>query len=153
MYQERRSGSMAGIVVIAVLIFIGMAMWWLESRFGATAALMIIGSLVGAALVIIGFVLNMAANRHTLSAATEFNRALAETEKYRQLTAREVAKGDSAWQRTNAQITLMNEKRVHQLADQRARLLVDHERQQQQPQATEWDWAGEDTDADSWNVL
>ncbi len=152
MYQERRSSGMAGIVVIAVLIFVGVAMWWLESRFGATAALTIVGSLVGALLVIAGFMLNLASTRSTLNAASEFNRGLAEVEKYRQMTERERARGDSAWHKANAQITVMNEKRVHQLADQRARMLVDQQRQPQQPQAAEWDWEAEDASND-WNVL
>lgn len=153
MYQERRSsGGMAGIVVIAVLIFIGVAMWWLESRFGATAALMVIGSLVGATLVIIGFVLHMASTRNTLGSAVDFNRALAETERARQLTQREVAKGDNHWHKANAQLSVLDAKRIDQLAQQRAGLLVDQQRQQQHPQAAAWDWEAEDASND-WNVL
>ncbi len=80
MYSERRNTSGAGLVVIVVLIFIGVAMWWLESRFNATVAIMVIGSLIGALLVIVGFVLNMASTKYTLNSAADFNRGLAETE-------------------------------------------------------------------------
>lgn len=137
MYQERSSGG-RGLVVVAVLIFVGVAMWWLESRFNATVAIMVIGSLVGAALVIIGFVLNMASTKYTLNSAAEFNRGLAETEKYRQLTQREVARGDSHWHKANAQISVLDAKRIDSLAQQRAGLLVDQQRQAQPPSDDFW---------------
>ena len=100
---------------------------------------MVIGSLVGAGLVIIGFVLNMASTKYTLNSAAEFNRGLAETEKYRQLTQREVARGDSHWHKANAQISVLDAKRVDQMAQQRAGLLVDQQRQAQQPSDDFWD--------------
>lgn len=153
MYQERRSGGMAGIVTIAVLVFVGVSVWWLESRFSPFVAVVVIGSLVGAGLVIIGFVLNMASTKYTLNSASEFNRGLAEVEKYRQMTQREIAKGDSAWHKAHAQLSVLDAKRIDQLAQQRAGLLVDQQRQQQQPQAAEWDWADTEEQSNDWNVM
>jgi hypothetical protein len=81
--------------------------------------------------------LGLANNRSTLDAAAGFNEALTTTEKHRQMTWREQARGDAASQKVDAQLRVLDAKRVDQLAQQRAGLLVDLERQKQAP-APRW---------------
>ncbi len=63
-----------------------------------------------------------------------------------------MAKGDNAWHKAHAQISVLNERRVDQIAQQRAGLLVDQQRPTQQPQANGWDWENETAD-DAWNIM
>ncbi len=118
------------MIVFSALVFIGVGVWWMESRFGSTFAIAVVGSLLGAVLVIVGNLLGLANSRSTLDAAARFNESLAMTEKHRQMTYKEQAKGDSAMQRAHAQLTVMDARRVDQLAQQRANLLVDNNKQQ-----------------------
>jgi hypothetical protein len=143
MYSERTSGKgCTTLVLVLAGLSVGvLGMWWMESRFGAVFAMAVLGSLLGALLVIAGTLLGLANSRSTLDAAARFNEALAMTEKHRQLTYREQARGDAATQKAEATLRVLNAKRVDQLAQQRANLLVDLERQKQTPnkQLPQWD--------------
>ena len=75
------------VIILAVLGFVGLAIWWMESRFSAVFAMAVTGSLVGALLISWGVLLNQANTKTTLGNAASFNRDLAMTEKARQLGA------------------------------------------------------------------
>jgi len=139
MYSERVRGNGCAPIIITVTIalVLGVGVWWMESRFGPTFAMAVVGSLIGALLVIAGNMLSLANSRSTLDAAARFNESLAMTEKHRQLTHREYARGEAANQKAEAQLRVLDAKRIDQLAQQRAGLLVDLERQKQAP-AQRW---------------
>ncbi len=148
------------IIVIAILGFVLVAMWWMESRFGATFAMAVVGALVGAGLVIAGLLVGLANTRSTLSNAADFNRSLALTERARQGTYREGARGEREAFNARAKLDMIDARRVDQMAQQRARLLIDLEaerrdlerRRQELLQATpatpEDAWAVVDEDGD-----
>ena len=50
MYSERTAGKGCApmIIVLAALVFVGVGVWWMESRFGPTFAMAVVGSLLGA---------------------------------------------------------------------------------------------------------
>lgn len=146
MYSERRRSG-GGFVIVAILIFVGVAVWWLESRFGADVAIMVIGGLFGVICFAAGGLLIHASNRSALETAARFNESLAITEKHRQMTMREHARGDAAWDKAHAQLAVMDAKRIDQIAQQRAGLLVDLERQQQK--RPQWD-AADDGEYQTW---
>src|SRR4051812_1824492 len=146
MYSERTTGKGCTTLgmVLAALVFLGIGVWWMESRFGAIFAMAVVGSLLGAVLVIAGNLLGLANSRSTLEAAARFNESLALTEQHRQMTHREYAKGEAAAQKADAQLRVLDAKRVDQLAQQRAKLLVDLERQPPAPApAPLWDTEAE----------
>jgi hypothetical protein len=147
MYPERVRGNGCApmVITITVALVLGVGVWWMESRFGPIFAMAVVGSLIGAVLVIAGNLLGLANSRSTLDAAARFNEALAMTEKHRQMTYREQARGGAAWDRANAQLAVLDGKRVDQLAQQRAGLLVDLERQRQAPQSQRPKWNDEET--------
>ena len=68
MYNERTSGRgcSSAVIVLAILGVIVLGTWWIESRFNAGVAAMVLGGLAGVACVIIGYVLNMASTSRTL---------------------------------------------------------------------------------------
>lgn len=128
----RRDWPLA-IIVLAALGFIVLSMWWMSENFGAMFAMAVAGSLVGALLVSWGVVMNHASTKGTLENAADFNRSLALTEKARQMTYREGAKGEREAFNARAKLVTIDEKRIDQIAQQRARLLAGPTQAEQQP--------------------
>lgn len=143
------------ITIIAVLGFICLAVWWIESRFGtSTTGYVLLGLGLVTALAV-GWVLSLATMKATLGAQTEFNRQDAQTDRYRMMSYKENARGEAYERKAQAQISVLEARRVEQLAQQRAKLLTDVERQkwqmqQQQPATTEDDWWTVDPNDDAW---
>lgn len=126
------------VITLTIAVFLVGAVWWLESRFSPTVAIMVIGGLFGVICFAAGGLLMHASSRSTLDIAARFNEALAMTEKHRQMTYHEQARGDAAMQRANAQLTVLDAKRVDKLAQERANVLVDLERQRRSA-APKWE--------------
>ena len=63
--------------------------------------------------------------KQTLDAITQFNANDAQVDRYRQQSFKAMAQGESAMQRAAAQLTVLDAKRVTQIADQRAKLLTE----------------------------
>lgn len=137
------------IIVLAVLGFIVLAMWWMSEHFGATFAMAVAGSLVGAGIISFGVMLNQKNTQVTLGNAADFNRSLMMTEKARQSTYRVGAQLDRDAFNQRARLELVDAKRVDQLAQQRAQLLLRDGQQQQQAQPPAWLFEDDDADADS----
>lgn len=117
-----------GFVLIYALAFVGLAVWWLESRFGANTAMMVLGGTLGIVCFAAGGLLVAAVQKATLGAASDFNHDLANTERYRQMSQREGFRGEREAFNARAKLDLLDAKRIDQLAQQRAGLLVDLER-------------------------
>jgi hypothetical protein len=135
------------IIILAVLGFIILAMWWMSENFGATFAMAVAGSLVGAGIVALGVMLNQKNTQVTLASAASFNRDLAMTEKARQGTYKEGARLERDAFNQRARLELIDARRVDQLAQQRAQMLRLPDKQppaQQMPPA----WLFDDEDAD-----
>ena len=151
--QERRRSAWALVWMIAIpLAFVGVAVWWLESRFGSGVALMILGGLVGVLALIVGIVLSLAVQRNTLTAAGQFNANLAAVEQQRAQTERarlgvdkERARAERSLTEARARIEVMDVRRVDQIAQQRAQALLQDQRRQQ-ANAPTWHAQGEDLD-------
>lgn len=151
--QERRRSAWALVWMIAIpLAFVGVAVWWLESRFGSGVALMVLGGLVGVLALIVGIVLSLAVQRNTLTAAGQFNANLAAVEQQRAQTERarfgvdkERARAERSLTEARARIEVMDVRRVDQIAQQRAQALLQDQRRQQ-ANAPTWHAQGEDLD-------
>jgi hypothetical protein len=134
-----------------ILLFIGVAVWWLNGAIGANYTLLIIFALVGVILFAGGALFAHANQKMTLGAITKFNADDAQIDKFRMQSFKAMAQGESAMQRAAAQMTVIDAKRVDKLADQRARLLLSDARQQAQPEADAWTWDDDDTGVDGGN--
>ena len=143
------------ITIIAILGFICLAVWWIESRFGATMTGFVLVGIGIALAIVIGFVLNMVSTKNVMSNLAEFNKYDAQTDRYRMLAHKEFARGEAAQQKADAQLRVIDARRVDQLAQQRAKALIDVERQkwqgQQQPEAPEDDWWTTEPSEDEWS--
>lgn len=149
------SGTTDFLKMLAVLGFIVLAVWWLQGAIGQHYTVLIVFALVGVILFVGGALFAHMNQKQTLDAITKFNSNDAQIDRYRQQSFKAMAQGESAMQRAAAQLTVLDAKRVNQLANQQAKLLTDTERakwevsQQQQPaQADAWTWdddAGDDS--------
>lgn len=132
------------ITIIAILGFICLAVWWIESRFGATMTGFVLVGIGIALAIVIGFVLNMVSTKNVMGNLAEFNKYDAQTDRYRMMSYKENARGEAAERAAQAKISVLDARRVDQIAQQRAKALIDVERQkwqgQQQPAQVEDDW-------------
>lgn len=153
MDYERRTNWGPVWMTGLVLGFITLAVWWLQREFGASMAIVAVGAVLGVVCIIVGWVLSLATQRTTLQAAGQFNADLASTEKARQANYREGTRLEREAFVHRARLEEMDAKRVDQIAQQRARLLTDVQRQQMElqyraQQAQQADaWRGADVDA------
>lgn len=138
--------------LVAVLVFICVAVLWLTDAIGKHYTVLIIFALVGVILFAGGAVLSMVIQKNTLGAITRFNADDARIDAARMGSFKALAQGDAAMQRAAAQLTVLDAKRVNQIASQQAKLLTDTERakweaQQRPAQADAWGW-DDDTGGD-----
>lgn len=151
------SGTWDFLKLLTVLVFICVAVWWLQSNIGANYTVLVIFALVGVIIFAGGALFAHMNQKTTLDALTKFNANDAQIDRYRQQSFKAMAQGESAMQRAAAQLTVLDAKRVNQIATQQAKLLTDAERQrweaQQQPVKTDawtWDDDGADNGFLSW---
>jgi hypothetical protein len=127
-WGQRQSAWDRVWMIIVIVGALGVGVWWLESRFGSFVAIVVLGALLGVMCLIVGWLLSLATQRSTLDAAAQFNDGLAETEKYRQQTYREDARGAREAFSARARLDVIDEQRIQRLAQQQARLMIEQER-------------------------
>lgn len=147
-------GTTDFLKLASTFIFIGVAVWWLNGVLGGDYTVLVIFALVGVVLFAGGALFSHMNQRMTLDAITKFNAQDAQIDKYRQQSFKEIVKGDAAMQRAAAQLQVLDAKRITKIADQRANLLTDLERerwqlqqQEQQQTADVWTWDSDDNDS------
>lgn len=133
------------VTIIVVPAFVTLAVWWLESRFDALVAVMVIGTLVGALFFTGGALLSHMIARSTMQNVTNFAQRDAQTDRYRMASFKAMASGQAAMDRAAAQLTVLDARRVDGLAQQRAKMLAGPAPVAEQPTGDVWSW---DDDAD-----
>ena len=149
----RSSSNALGIlVVVIVAVFVGV--WWLEDRFGSNVALMVIAAVFGIICFAGGALIMLASQARTLDGITQFTAKDAMIDKFRMQSVLEAARGQSARDKAQAQIDVINEKRVQQLADQYAQARVaKYQIETKQEPAPTRSWYDEDDEIDgAWTV-
>ncbi len=137
------------VTIIVVPAFITLAAWWLESRFDALVAVLVIGTLVGALFFSAGAFLSHMIAKSTMHSITGFAQRDAQTDRYRMQSFKAMAQGDAAMQRAAAQLTVLDAKRVDGLAQQRANILARPVPVAEQPAGDVWSWDDDEQPADS----
>lgn len=141
---------MERVVAITALAlgFIVLGMWWLETRFGSGMAFNVLMGITHLLAFAAGAVLSFAITRGSLRAVNEYAKTDAQVDRYRQQSFKEQARGDSAFKRAAAQMSVIDARRVDRMAQDRANIILQRDRQAQQPVDT-WDWndtQGQDTE-------
>lgn len=117
------------VTVLVVLGFVCLAVKWISDNFGVNTTGYVLLGLGIAGAVVLGFALNMANSKSILHYIAQFNRDDAQTDRYRQQSFKALASGEAAERKANAQMQVLDARRIDQLANQRAKLLTDVERQ------------------------
>lgn len=134
------------VTIIVVPAFITLAVWWLESRFDALVAVLVIGTLMGALFFTGGAFLSHMIAKSTMANVTQFAQRDAQTDRYRMASFKAMAGGQAAMDRAAAQLTVLDARRVDGLAQQRARMLAGPAPVAEQPAGDAWSW-DDDQDA------
>lgn len=140
--------------LLAVLVFICVAVMWLQGAIGKDYTVLVIFALVGVLIFAGGAFLSAMIQKNTMNAITKFNADDAQIDRYRQQSFTALARGDAAMQKAAAALTVLDAKRVNQIASQQAKLLTDTERAKwevSQRQLTQSDAWGYDDDNDNGN--
>lgn len=140
--------------LVAILGFIALGVSWLQDGIGIDKTIIVIGALVGVLIFAGGGIFAYSIQRITLDAIARFNGSDAQIDRYRQSTFREIARGETAERRADATLRVLDAKRVDQIAQQRAGLLVDLERQQWEQRQQQDAWGAlDDGDGALFNVM
>lgn len=147
-------------VAFALLVFfgaIGLAVWWLESRFGSIAAISTVGGVVGVIFYAAGAWQNQRNTKHALGTMADVIDSIEQTRSARASVEREHARADREQLAAFARMQTIDVQRVNRLAAQEARLLVDTERerwnlQAQQERQPAQAWAMDDDTDDGAGV-
>lgn len=121
-------GTWDFLKLVVILVFVGIAVWWLQTTIGGDYTVLIILSLLGALVFGGGAMFAHMNQKQTLEAITKFNAQDAQIDKFRMQSHKASQNGEAAMQRAAAQLTVLNAKNVTSLATQRAKLLTDAER-------------------------
>lgn len=147
-----RDAALATALTLALLLgFVVLAVWWMQTNFGAISALATVGGVLGALLIYVGVRIggNLVSNSHRTS-LENFTDGLAAIEQTRTASAR----GQNAAQTAQAQITVLDYKYQLQQQAQQQRMLTDARQQwevelQQQARQPAAAWAmSEDADSE-----
>ena len=146
MKNFRDAALAVSIPLVLLLGFLCLAVWWMQTNFGAISALATVGGVVMATVLYVGVRIGGGLVRDAQRTALEnFTDGLASIEQTRTASAR----GQNAAQTAQAQITVLDYKYQLQQQAQQQRMLTDARQQwsmeqaQQQPAAA---WAMDDDD-------
>lgn len=146
-------GTWDFLKLVAILGFIGLAVWWLDGAIGKDYTVLVIFALVGVIVFAGGAMFAHLNQKQTLDAITKFNANDAQIDKYRMQSLKAMQQGEAAMRRAQAQLTVLDAKRVNGIANQQAKMLVDTERAkwqaQQRPEPATVDLWDMDDDDDS----
>jgi len=154
--MHNHDGTWDFLKLATVLGFIGLAVWWLDGAIGKDYTVLVIFALVGVIVFAGGAMFAHVNQKMTLDAITKFNSNDAKIDEYRMQTFRDMQRGETAMQKAAAALTVLDAKRVNQIAGQQSKLLIDTERAkwhaQQRPEPATvdlWDLDGDDSDGQS----
>jgi len=150
--MHNHDGTTSFLKILTVLVFIAVAVWWIEDRFNSTAVLIVLGCVVGTAAFVGGSLLSHMTAKVTMENVAKFTAQDAQVDRYRMQSFKEMQKGEAAMRKAEATLTVLDAKRVHQLAGQQSKLLIDAERakwdaqhRQEEPESVDlWDIGDED---------
>jgi hypothetical protein len=121
-------------LLVVLLIIVGLAAWWLETRFGANWAAGALGVLAGVVVFAWGGAFAYGVMRSTMTTATQFHSNIADVEERRLMVNRSAAQVEAM----RARAELDYDRDVRRVADQRAKLLIDAQRDDRPAAAPAW---------------
>jgi hypothetical protein len=126
-------------------VFAVLVTWWLESRFGSLVAVAAWGCLVGMIVFAGGALFAHRLSARTLENAVGFVDGLMQAQRNQMLVMREDARGEREAFNARVRLDVIDARRVDRLAQQRAGLLLEVERERIQREQAAPVWAEDDS--------
>lgn len=139
MRNFRDAALASGFVLTLVIGFLCLAVWWIQTNFGALSALATVGGALGAGLLYLGVRIGgnlvTGAHRDALENFTASHASVEETRGRYAAVQREYARQDREQLAAYAKFQMIDVQDSRRLARQQAGLIVDLERQKWEQQA------------------
>lgn len=130
-------------IVLGVLAFLALGTWWLEDRFGPELSLTILLGVTHLVAFAGGAILSFAISRGTLRSVNDYAKNDAIIDRYRQQSFKAQASGEAAWQKAAARLLTLDQSNVNNLANQRAKAIINLDREQRKRSEETWTWGDE----------
>lgn len=117
--------GLLAFLLAVVFSFVGVGVWWIESRFGSGVAVAVLGGVLAIGAFTGGALFAHRQNRRSLAAAGELVYAASDAFRASAGAQREIAKGQAAWQVAGAKAQLTDYQADRRFEDQRVRYLVE----------------------------
>lgn len=127
-------------IVLGILAFLALGTWWLEDRFGSQLSLVILLGVSHLVAFAGGSLLSFAISRGTLRSVNDYAKNDAIIDRYRQQTFKAQASGEAAWQRAAARLLTLDQSNINNLANQRAKAVINLDREQRRAAEETWTW-------------
>ena len=115
--MHNHDGTWSFLKLFTTLLFIVLAVWWLQSVLGGNNTILVIFALLGVVIFAGGALFAHLNQKMTLDAVTKFNANDAQIDKFRMQTMKEMTKNEGY--RTKAESQIWQLERKHELLDQR----------------------------------
>ena len=115
--MHNHDGTWSFLKLFSILLFIIIAVWWLQSVLGGNNTILVIFALLGVVIFAGGALFAHLNQKMTLDAVTKFNANDAQIDKFRMQSMKELAKNEGY--KTKAESQVWQLQRKHELLDQR----------------------------------
>lgn len=126
-------------LVFGVLAFIALGVWWMDKNFGPQLSISVLLGVTHLLAFAGGAVLSFAITRGSLRSVNEYAKNDAIIDRYRQQTFKVQASGEASWQKAAAKLLTLDQQNVNKLANERAKAVIDLDREARKPKDT-WQW-------------
>jgi hypothetical protein len=121
------SGTTDFLKLLSVLLFVGVAVWWLDGAIGKNYTVLVIFALVGVLIFAGGALFSHMNQRMTLDAITKFNANDAKIDGFRMQSIKAMAIGEAHEKRKDATLTILDAKRNDKIVGEQVKRLTDAE--------------------------
>jgi len=110
--MKNHEGTTDFLKLFFSLLFVGVVVWWIESRFGADIVLVVFALIAGTLFFIGGSLLTSYIQKNTLSEITKFSANDAQIDKFRILTLKEMSKQDAYYAKADATLKVIEARKA-----------------------------------------
>ena len=113
--MNNHSGTTDFLKLFFTLLFVGLAVWWIEDRFGSNYVMIVFALLAGTLFFIGGSILTAYIQKNTLNGIAEFSSKDAQVDRYRMQSLKELSRNDGYRVKTEEQMKLIDYKQNQKL--------------------------------------
>jgi len=110
--MKNHEGTTDFLKLFFSLLFVGIVVWWIESRFGANIVLVVFALIAGTLFFIGGSLLTSYIQKNTLSEITKFSANDASIDRHRMLTLKEMSKSDAFYAKADATLKVIEARKA-----------------------------------------